>query len=288
MEQERFTYSDSAMHRWRHFVAGYPCPSGKQGGYRQICPSKVLLASLFCLAASCGPPPEKLGPPERRYCRREGLQVRTVDGSGVVGVLHYRDEVEVRCGPTNCMGEVDGKAFKIGQIYLVVKVPPVQTQYVRHRVTEKEVPVLEANQEVAVVEWDPKRARVRLKEPRIWVATANLQDHPETSDERTRRLKSEKKAAEIARRLAEANRLAMIENRRAYADRLRTHFLDEGMDIRVRVSGTRADRLTMEYILFNAVWVHNFQKGSLIDEIKLLGFRRVDMRNGSETWYWTF
>lgn len=249
---------------------------------------RILLATLIVLAASCGPPPEKFGPLERRYCRREGLEVRGIDGREVVGVWRYRTAVEVRCNKTNCTGEIDGKPFKVSQSYLVVQEPPAQTLYARHHVTENSVSVLEANQEVTVVYWDPQKAKVRLKDSHLWIATVDLQDHPETPDERKRRLKAERDAAASALRLAEANRLAMIEARRGYEKRLRTHFLDEGMDVRVRVSGGRADRLTMNYVLFNAVWAHNFQKGTLIEEVKSLGFKRVDMSNGYESWYWTF
>lgn len=67
--------------------------------------------------------------------------------------------------------------------------------------------------------------------------------------------------------------------RREYAHALRSHFLDSGSDIEVSVSGSNADRLVLRCVLFNAVWVHQFQKGNLIDEIRAKGFRVVKFDN---------
>jgi hypothetical protein len=67
--------------------------------------------------------------------------------------------------------------------------------------------------------------------------------------------------------------------RREYAHTLREHFLDTGIDIEVSVSGNNADRLLLRYVLFNEVWVHRFQKGSLIEEIRSKGFRVVKFDN---------
>lgn len=67
--------------------------------------------------------------------------------------------------------------------------------------------------------------------------------------------------------------------RREYAHTLREHFLDTGSDIEVSVSGSNSDRLRLRYVLFNAVWVHKFEKGSLIEEIRSKGFRVVTFDN---------
>jgi len=68
--------------------------------------------------------------------------------------------------------------------------------------------------------------------------------------------------------------------RKNYASSLREHFLDDGLDISVWVSGTNNKNLHLRYALFNAVWTHNFQKGDLIDEIKSQGFKRVYLTDG--------
>jgi hypothetical protein len=81
----------------------------------------------------------------------------------------------------------------------------------------------------------------------------------------------------------------MVLLRREYANKLRDKFLDDGMDIKVSTSGTSSNRLYFKYALFNDVWVHKFQKGSLIDEIKEMGFKKVDFDDGYDYHvYFTF
>jgi hypothetical protein len=57
-------------------------------------------------------------------------------------------------------------------------------------------------------------------------------------------------------------------------------FLDQGMDIKVRVMGTNKNRLYLQFVLFNDVWTHKFSKGDLIEEVKAMGFKRVDFDSG--------
>ncbi len=68
--------------------------------------------------------------------------------------------------------------------------------------------------------------------------------------------------------------------RKAYALSLREKFLDDGVDIKVSVSGSAATKLKLEYVLFNDVWTHKFQKGSLMQEIGRLGFKEVHFDDG--------
>jgi len=75
---------------------------------------------------------------------------------------------------------------------------------------------------------------------------------------------------------ASANEAARV----TYAAALREKFLDDGLDIKVSVSGDHAERLDLHYVLFNDVWLHKFRKGSLIQEIWMLGFTRIDFRDG--------
>mgnify|MGYP000960687509 CR=1 FL=1 len=77
--------------------------------------------------------------------------------------------------------------------------------------------------------------------------------------------------------------------RDAYASRLQNNFYDKNMNIKVRVQGRNKDRLHLTYILFNEVWVHHFQKGSLINEIESMGFKKVILSQGRyyQSKYWT-
>lgn len=78
-------------------------------------------------------------------------------------------------------------------------------------------------------------------------------------------------------------------SRKDYGSELRTHFLDQGMDIKVSVSGQHNERLKLKFVLFNDVWMHNFKKGTLIDEIRGKGFKRVDLSDGYDWgYYFTF
>jgi len=74
-----------------------------------------------------------------------------------------------------------------------------------------------------------------------------------------------------------------------YGKTLRQHYLDENLDIKVSVTGQRNDRLKMQFVLFNDVWTNKFQKGDLLDEIRKLGFRRVELTDGYDySVYWDF
>jgi len=77
--------------------------------------------------------------------------------------------------------------------------------------------------------------------------------------------------------------------REAYARVLRQHYLDQNMDIKVKVSGKDSARLTLTYVLFNAVWTNKVEKGTVLAEMRELGFTRVDMTDGYDYHvYWDF
>ena len=70
---------------------------------------------------------------------------------------------------------------------------------------------------------------------------------------------------------------------------LRDRFLDKGLDIKVTVSGSKADRITLKYVLFNDVWSHRMQKDGLLAELRNLGFKRVTLTDTYDyTIYWDF
>lgn len=110
--------------------------------------------------------------------------------------------------------------------------------------------------------------------------------------EKHRKVNERKAAAEEAKEEASRKRELLIagaEDRRALASRLREGFLDQGLDIKVRVSGKHAERITMTYVLFSDVWSHRFQQEGVLDSLHTAGFERVDMTDDYD-WhvYWTF
>jgi hypothetical protein len=97
-------------------------------------------------------------------------------------------------------------------------------------------------------------------------------------------------AAEAKHKEAEAQKALREEGvsaRREMAERMRTSFLDSGLDIKVKTSGRYADRITFEYVLFNDVWSHRFQKEGVIGQLRTAGFKRIDLTDGYD-WhvYW--
>jgi hypothetical protein len=90
------------------------------------------------------------------------------------------------------------------------------------------------------------------------------------------------KTAEDAelKKTREADAAAKSAIRLAYAKTLREHYLDLNMDIRVTVTGTAKDRITLQFALFDDVWTHKVEKGDIVDEMRRLGFTRVDMTDG--------
>jgi hypothetical protein len=76
--------------------------------------------------------------------------------------------------------------------------------------------------------------------------------------------------------------------RKAYGQELRTHYLDEGLDIKVRVYGKFNTTIKLEYILFNDVWIHHFHKGPLLKDIQKNGFTKIIFNSSRHTWWWDF
>lgn len=103
------------------------------------------------------------------------------------------------------------------------------------------------------------------------------------ASERQAAIEAKHKEAETQKALREEG----ITARREMAGRMRTSFLDSGLDIKVRTSGRYADRITFEYVLFNDVWSHRFQKEGIVSQLKAAGFKRIDLTDGYD-WhvYW--
>lgn len=57
------------------------------------------------------------------------------------------------------------------------------------------------------------------------------------------------------------------------------------MDVKVSVSGQHNERIRLQYVLFNDVWLHQFQKGSLISEMHSEGFKGAELSDGYDWRY---
>jgi len=102
--------------------------------------------------------------------------------------------------------------------------------------------------------------------------------------------KEMRRKAEIERkRKAQEFEAASTLSRKEYGAKLRENYLDKNMDIKVYVYGKNNTMLKLSFVLFNDVWTHKMQKGSLINEIRDMGFKRFALTNGYDySVYWTF
>jgi hypothetical protein len=102
-----------------------------------------------------------------------------------------------------------------------------------------------------------------------------------------------KRLAPVAKRVrkgaeAEQRKVGAV-SRQAYAQVLQNKFYDDGLNIKVRGSGPETTVLTMTFVLFDEVWVHNFQKGDLLEEVGRQGFKKVVVSDGyTRSWSWKF
>jgi hypothetical protein len=96
-------------------------------------------------------------------------------------------------------------------------------------------------------------------------------------------------ARELAREQEATQTFLEASTREAYGQMLRNRFLDQGMDIKVKVTGAHKDQITLRWALFGDVWTHRMEKADgLIPEIAALGFKRVDVTDGYNYHrYWT-
>lgn len=103
---------------------------------------------------------------------------------------------------------------------------------------------------------------------------------------------AEKERKRIADKAAKEKIQAERDARVLYGLLLRNNYLDQGMDIKVYIKGRNKDVLVLSFILINDVWFHQFGKGTLIDEIREMGFNKITMTDGSSyrrySRSWTF
>jgi hypothetical protein len=84
-----------------------------------------------------------------------------------------------------------------------------------------------------------------------------------------------------------ADRL-MVAQREAWAKRLDMLFLDNGLDVRISLSGRAKDRIQITWPLMSRVTVHQLNKsGDLVEGATKIGFKRITFADGfSESWYY--
>lgn len=109
-------------------------------------------------------------------------------------------------------------------------------------------------------------------------------------DAKTWAEKANKKIEKIKERVKnKAEREAGIRKRAKYEKLARESFLDKGWDIKVRVHGPDNKYITFTWALMGDVFIHNFEKSPMFDEMYKLGFRRIyykDDYNFSKYTYW--
>ncbi len=64
-----------------------------------------------------------------------------------------------------------------------------------------------------------------------------------------------------------------VNDRRTYKTDLRNAFLDDGMDVKVKISGEMNDTIELDFILFSDVYVRKYTIGSLFKSMKTMGFK---------------
>ena len=71
-----------------------------------------------------------------------------------------------------------------------------------------------------------------------------------------------------------------INNRKTYGETLRETYLDNGIDVKIKISGKENTVLTMTYILMSDVEVHQLKKQGVFDQWHNLGFEKAILRDG--------
>jgi hypothetical protein len=93
-----------------------------------------------------------------------------------------------------------------------------------------------------------------------------------------------KKQAKAEARLAAQQQAAIdaenYEKRGKVAAQLRETFLDNNMDVEVKVSGKNRSRITLTYALMGAVLEHKMEKEGNISTLLDLGFKEVELTDG--------
>ncbi|MBA7658908.1 hypothetical protein ES703_66870 [subsurface metagenome] len=93
-------------------------------------------------------------------------------------------------------------------------------------------------------------------------------------------IKRKREKARLKEKEARLKEKLVIATRKAYERLARNAFLDKGWDIKVRVHGPKNKYITLTWILIGDVFVHNFRKSLMCQEIDNLGFTRIYFKDG--------
>lgn len=88
---------------------------------------------------------------------------------------------------------------------------------------------------------------------------------------------------EVEKKIETENRLLefnLLRTRKEHETYLRIFFLDNGYDIKVRISGENHTNIVLTYALFNDVWYRKFETEGLFDKWAGLGFKSIILTDG--------
>jgi hypothetical protein len=127
---------------------------------------------------------------------------------------------------------------------------------------------------------DAPAARLALNAATSYGVTKKGASSVRSIVEAAERRAAKTEAARERKERAEQAKVDAVE-RVAYGAILRNRFLDLGADVKVYVTGSQKDRITLQWIMFNDVWTHKMEKpDGIMSDIRKLHFKRVDMKDG--------
>lgn len=74
--------------------------------------------------------------------------------------------------------------------------------------------------------------------------------------------------------------------RKEYETTLRNNFLDNNLNIRVKVSGKNNTKITLTYPLFNEVWFRKFETEGHFDKLAGKGFKKITLTDNYDYNQW--
>jgi hypothetical protein len=75
--------------------------------------------------------------------------------------------------------------------------------------------------------------------------------------------------------------------RKIICDSIRNYYLDNGLDIKVKLYGKNDENIKFTYILFNDVWTHKFSKARNVEFLMDIGFKKITLTDGYDySVYW--